>query len=275
MYSEDRQQESPKNPYAVENFPSRSFEWNPANATTDGSGKPSRPDSPLRTSTIPAEEVPKIRAVKIGLQFYYNGLYLLTLCWFLGTFVARRGFANLATLITFGTAFGLIMVLYGEIKCLSIPKRSKGYNYILFSVLFYALNIALFSCKLALPNARGLWMQLSGLQVLFGFIANILFLTFIIYLAEYLKNQHLFRTAMKTRQDIWRLIIYFFFVIFVFIVLVNQIGPNQIAALVLGVGILGFILLVYAWLQRFSRLVRETSRAIVIDDPVLAYSASD
>ncbi|MEC9093118.1 MAG: hypothetical protein VX438_10460 [Planctomycetota bacterium] len=255
------------NPYAVDRLATGAFERQaeaPISREEDA--------SPLEIlEQFSEQDRARIRIVKYGLLGYYFGLLLLSLCWFCSVFFAGQGVVQVAMLFQFGTGLGLLIVLVGELMCLAVPKRAGGFVYVLFSSLFYALSVVAYFVIQSLRLNGGLqaepWFLLQMLQLCFGFLANVLFLTFIIRLMRSMSQRRLFEAAVKIRQEFWRMITYFCIVILMFAILLQQRLANgkQLAFLVLGTGAIGFVLLVYTWLQKFSRLVRDAGCSIVIE----------
>ena len=260
-------------------------------------GEPANPYSPGRTPvesygrqierfTPAPEDIPVVetqreysepervamRSVKSGLQLYFSGIYLVTFCFFVSGFLGRAIGPQVATVVSYGTTLGVLIVLWGELKCLSIPKDTGGFKHVLLSVLFYSLGVILSAIKFML-QARGvafpgMVVQIGILQLLVGFLANFFFLTFIICLTRFMENQKLYQKAVKTRRAIWSMVGFMFIVIFVVAIMLNQLPQNgrQLVFLVFGLGVLGFIILVYSWLNRFTRLVQETCNAIQVEN---------
>lgn len=217
------------------------------------------------------EEKEALRSVRSGLQYYYSGIYLVTFCFLIGGVLGRVIGPQTSILVFWGTTLGILIILIGEIRCLAVPRETDGYLHVMLSVFFYALGVLLYFIKHLLQAGGnvppGLFAQVAGLQLLFGFLANFFFLTFLICLTRYIKHQELYRQALKTRKALWSMLGFVFVVILVFFVLSNQFPRNgrQLAFVVFGLGVLGFVILVYSWLNRFTRLVQETCSAMVLD----------
>lgn len=219
------------------------------------------------------EEAIAMRSVKSGLQCYYSGIYLVTLCFFISGFLGRAIGAQAATWVSLGTTLGILVVLYGEIRCLAIPRETGGFRHILLSVAFYSLGVTLFIFKKILA-ANGQAMPavvvpISFLQLMVGFLANYFFLSFIICLTRFMNNRALYIKAVKTRTAIWSMVGFVCIVILVAMITLNQAPANgrQLIFVIFGVSVLGFIILVYSWLNRFTRLVQETCDAINLNNP--------
>ena len=262
--------ESAKNPYAVETIRQQDFARKVSKARID----PGLVEGANRSAfEFPLEDLPGIRSVRSGLRYYHTGILLLTACWMLERFATFRGGGPLVKLAMLGTALGLLIVLIGELKCLAVPRRNEGYIYVWTSSAFFGLGVLVHFAKqvapLQAPAGLAIWIQLNIMELLLGFVANILFLTFMIYLTEYLQNPALHVRAVRTRNDIWKMIAFVFvvFIVFVFFAIQKPMIGRKAANLVLGVGSIGFLILLFAWARRFSRLVKDTSRAIVIKEP--------
>lgn len=260
------------NPYAVDG---------PVALSTDRTIEKLEPSSlavgehPVAVRRFSAEEIAPMRSVKAGLQYYYSGIYLVAFCFLVGGFLGRIIGPNAGTLIAYGTTLGILIVLIGEIRCLAIPRAAGGFQFVLVSVFFYSLGVGLHLLKSALQGQgnvpAALLVQIGMLQLLFGFLANFFFLTFIISLTRYLENKQLFQSAIQIRRAIWSMFGFVSIVLFVFAILVNRLPRNgqQLAFVVLAIGILGFVILVYSWLNRFTRLVQETCSSIILEtDPI-------
>lgn len=216
---------------------------------------------------------PEIRSLKKGLEYYYTGVYLVSFCFLLANFL--RGFLGpqITVLASYGATLGLLIVLAGELKCLSVSRTTGGFRPIFMSVLFYSLVVLLHVIKYWVLRAPAFQLArqmefISLIQTICGFFANYYFLTFVIRVVEFLDHQVLVDKARKIRNDIWKMI---GFIVIVFVVTVVLIGNLQgggavIAALVLGIGAIAFVIMFYTWLHRFTRLVRETSEAILVTD---------
>ena len=168
------------NPYAASNLhPSRSDRLiDPYENIHDYAEiDPAYADIELRE--FEEQEIPSMRTVKSGLSYYYSGLYLMTFCFFVGSFARRIIGAQLASLIMYGTTLGAFVVLIGELKCLAIPRRAGGFQQVLISVFFYSGCVALHLLKNAMQVrgniAPAFFVQIGLLQLIAGFFANFFF----------------------------------------------------------------------------------------------------
>lgn len=205
-----------------------------------------------------------LQQVKAGLSTYCNGFFLLTLCWFLGLVLGGNpgNPGAIYYILVIGKAFGLLLILEGELRCLNVPRKSDAYQPVWLSVFFYLIN-AIAQLVLALfftEMKNRLIFALVVLQAVSGLIANILFLTFVYRLAAFLGESNLYNRAGRLRREFGQMVS---FAIGLLLFTLVFAGNRQNAALIVAmIALIGLLLYFYGWMSRFIQVVFDTSKSI-------------